>query len=147
MKFGYLIIESEESRWLRVLENNVQLCLSAGMKSGLRGGAVCLQVVHTSAATDRGERGSRKVQGRPAAADIIGLHVSGCWAHRRRFLGSTMSPWKRSRRDDILLSILFRQPKTFIPFYWTPVMNDVFFLFWGEQEFIATAWPSYSHFY
>lgn len=40
VKFGYLIIESEESQWLRVLENNVQLCLSAGMKSGLRGGGV-----------------------------------------------------------------------------------------------------------
>lgn len=36
---------------LRVLENNVQLCLSAGLKSGLRG-VVCFQVVHTYAATE-----------------------------------------------------------------------------------------------
>lgn len=36
---------------LKVPENNVQLCLSAGLKSGL-GGAERSQVVHVSAATE-----------------------------------------------------------------------------------------------
>lgn len=57
---------------LRVLENNVPLCLSAGLKSALRGVA-CLQVVHASAAT---EVGGGVAKYRAAAAGIIGLRVS-----------------------------------------------------------------------
>lgn len=67
---------------LGVPQNNVQLCLSAGLKSGLRG-VECIQVVHMSAAAEV-SRGPGKVQGRRvAAADIIGSDVNS-GEHRER---------------------------------------------------------------